>query len=774
MGILTRTIFREISSSALLGMVVFTFVLFLKEVSRLITLLVGTSAPPQTVGYLFLLILPFVLTFTVPVGVLVGVLIALSRMSGDNEIIAMRAAGVPSRRVVYAVMSFALVGFLVTASATLWLTPWSIRQRYKMLTKLAAAQLTADIQPRVFEERFPNRILYVGDVLPGTVAVWKNMFMADVSSPEARTKSNSEAGDGPLITTSEEVIAVPDVARNRIQLSLRNGATHEIGKDTSKYSSTNFPSGTQVLEAEKRGEVRPSTPFSEMDTGPLYRASKGSVEARIELHRRLALPPACLVLALIGIPLGATARKAGKSSAFVLTVIIAFLYWMSLISLTGLARQGTLPVGVAIWLPNFVLGAIGIWAFTRLERSGDFDLVGTTTRFFQEKWQNFRGSLAIADTPHVKGSTATRFLFLPQIVDTYVLSSFLFYFALLLASFVLMTQVYNFFELLSDVVKNHIPMSTVAKYLFFLTPHLIYDSTPMSVQVAVLVTFGVLSKNNEITALKACGVSLYRLAIPILMASTVISISLFAFDHYIIPDANLVQDRLRNQIKGRPEQTFLRPDRKWIAGNNSKIFYYKYFDPQGIMVGVNVYELDPVTFRLRKHISADRARWEPGLKAWAFQNGWAREITNGKLNYQAFNGTIATFPEINEPVSYFLKEDLQEKQMNFQQLADYISELRQSGLDTVRLQVQFYKKFAVPLFAVIMAMIAVPFAFSAGNRGAMAGIGVSFGIAIAYWSVSVLFEQIGNVNQLPASLAAWSPDAVFALGGLYFLARMRT
>ena len=112
--------------------------------------------------------------------------------------------------------------------------------------------------------------------------------------------------------------------------------------------------------------------------------------------------------------------------------------------------------------------------------------------------------------------------------------------------------------------------------------------------------------------------------------------------------------------------------------------------------------------------------------------------------------------------------------MNFRELDAYIRELQQSGFDTVRLQVQFHKKFAIPLFAVIMALISIPFSFIAANRGATAGIAVSFGIAIAYWAVSQLFEQVGNVNELPAVIAAWAPDAVFSLFGLYFLARMRT
>ncbi len=112
--------------------------------------------------------------------------------------------------------------------------------------------------------------------------------------------------------------------------------------------------------------------------------------------------------------------------------------------------------------------------------------------------------------------------------------------------------------------------------------------------------------------------------------------------------------------------------------------------------------------------------------------------------------------------------------MNFQELRAYIADLEQSGFDTVALQVQLHKKFSVPLFALIMALVSIPFAFLAGNRGAMAGVGLSLAIYIAYWSVGQVFEQVGDLSQLPARVAAWSPDAIFSLAGLYFLARMRT
>ena len=142
--------------------------------------------------------------------------------------------------------------------------------------------------------------------------------------------------------------------------------------------------------------------------------------------------------------------------------------------------------------------------------------------------------------------------------------------------------------------------------------------------------------------------------------------------------------------------------------------------------------------------------------------------------FDVFSGGTRTFPELEEQPEYFLHEVKQSRQMNFQELENYIAELSQSGFDTIALQVQLQKKFSVPLFALIMAMVSIPFAFVAGNRGAMAGVGLSFAIAIAYWSIDKLFEQVGNLSQLPPRVAAWSPDVIFALAGLYFLARMRT
>lgn len=779
MGILERTVFREVAVSAVLGSGLFTAVLFLQKLgsARLFETLVRSNAPPEAVAQVLLLLLPSVLTFTVPVGVLTGALIALSRMSGDGEITAMRAGGVPSRKVVAPVLTVAFLGMVVAAAASLWLTPYSIRKTYRILNRLVAAEITAEIQPRVFEEQFPHTILYVSDVIPGPVYRWKGVFMADLTPPEKRSQGGREVSDAPRITVATEALATPDLKRNSIQLSLLNGRTYEAGKDPAAYYTTGFPRGDQVLEAERPSEVRVTRPYVEMPTPVLMREARTSREAQIELHQRLALPPACLLLALVGVPLGVSQRKGGKSAALVATVFLAFLYYMGLISLIGLARQGTLPVGIAIWIPNAIFGLAGLVLIARLEKPGDNDRIGRAQAALSRLWGRLRHPVTPTSVPTGAGSIRPVPI-LPQIIDGYILSSFLFYFLLLLTCFVFMIHVFQFFELLSDMVKNHIPMGRMFAFLFFLTPKLIYDSTPVSVLVAVLVTFGVLSKNNEVTAMKACGISLYRIIVPVVFVSAALACGLFVFDHYVVPGANVKQDAIRNEIKGRPVQTYLRPDRKWIRGQGEgfRVYYYKYLDPgENVMIGVQVYELDPRTFRMRRHISAERARWEPALRTWIFQNGWSREFAREDRDvYWDFTGQAATFEGINEPPGYFLKEVKQDKQMNYRQLAAYIKELEHSGFDTVKLQVQYYKKFSVPMFALIMALISAPFAFLTGNRGAMAGVGVSLGVAAAYWAISLMFEQLGNLNQLPPPVAAWAPNVVFSVAGLYLLARVRT
>ena len=782
MRILSRYVFREILSSAILGTFLTTFVIFLQQVtSHLFEQLVRASASPQTVAKLFALALPPVLPLSIPFGVLVGILIGLGRLAADGEITAMRAAGIPSYRMIPPVMVFATLATVVCICAYVWLTPISIRDMTRAGKRLIASSLTAEVQPRVFDEQFPNTILYIGDIKPGPVVQWRDIFLADLTPPEQRTQGLKQQAEGPRVTTAHEALAIPDVPDKRLQLSLRSATTHEIAKDGVDYTSFT-PHIEQALDAVDKNEA-PERPFREMPTPELYRYTlkpprtnderEQNIESRIELQRRLALPFACIFLGMVGIPLGSSSRKGGKSGGYIWAIFLAFFcYYLAILALVGLAKQRTLPVEVALWLPNAVFGVAGLIFWFRLERPGDKDIVGSVAGWFSRLFRRVAKPLSKAPAAASRSIGAQLHVF--SLIDSYILTGFTFYFVVILFSLVLLTDVYNFFDLMGDIVRNHIPMSHVFEYLFFLNPQLIYVLLPISVLVGVLVTFGILTKNNEVTAFKACGVSLLRLGVPIIMGSLLLSVGLFAFDYYWVPGANLKQDRLRDEIKGRHTQSYQHPEQKWIFGQGSRIYYYQYFDvKKKVMLGVYVFELDPATFDLRGEIAAERAEWQPERKVWVFCNGRSKTLDGiTDRNYQTFQ--TATFPQLTESPEWFLTEVTQDKQMNYKQLKHYIRDLHQRGFDTVGLRVRYYKKFAVPLFALIMAMIAIPFGFLVGNRGAMAGIGVSIGIAMSYWGIDQLFEKIGDVNQLDPVVAAWAPDAVFALAGLYFVMRMRS
>jgi LPS export ABC transporter permease LptG len=299
----------------------------------------------------------------------------------------------------------------------------------------------------------------------------------------------------------------------------------------------------------------------------------------------------------------------------------------------------------------------------------------------------------------------------------------------------------------------------------------------------VLVTFGALSRSSEITAMKATGVSLYRIVTPVLLVAAILSALLFAFDESYLPAANRRQEALLSSIKGKPAQTFLRPDRKWISGQNgasesaepTRIFYYQAFDAdRNVFANISVFEFEPGSFTLSRRMYAESAHWDAAARHWDFENGWERAFANGDAvtSYRAFQQ--ASFAEIHETPIYFKKEERPSQEMSYSELSAYIRDLQQSGFDTTPLRVQLNRKLSYPLLTLVMAILAVPFSLSVGKRGNLAGIGAAVALAILWYVLAGISENLGNVNSLPAVLAAWSPDVLFAMAGSYLLLRTPT
>jgi LPS export ABC transporter permease LptF/LPS export ABC transporter permease LptG len=773
MRILTRYILREVIAHALIGVAIFTFVLFTRDLGRILELVVRASAPLPSVAEIFFFTVPLALTYTLPMSVLVGILIGLSRLAADSEITAMRASGMGVWSFLRVLSIFVVAAWLLALVNGLYVAPRAQAALGHLEDRLKGSQVSFEVQPRVFYEGFPKIVLYVQDVKSAQgAALWKGVFMADLSDAA-----------NPKITLAKEGIVVSE-GQDRLHLHLIDGAVHETPdpQDPGHYQISTFLQTDIPLDLTS-SETKPdeSLPAEVMDTSTLWQkaARVDPVTARwylIAFHKRFALPTACLVLALVGIPLGLSSKKSGKSGGFVLTILLVFVYYT--ISLIGvsLARQGRVSPWFGAWLADFVFLALGLFLLFRAEKR-PFEL--TSFRAFWKR--DSRGPQPVVarsrrENAFERASTRRRMFSatFPTLLDDYILRDFFIYLGMILSSFLVLVIVFTLFELLGDILRNQIPPTVVAEYLLNVTPYLLYNVAPLVMLLAVLVTFGLMQRSNEITAIKAAGTSIYRIVTPVIVAAGVVAVGLFFADQFYLPRTNQRQEALHNQIKGKPPQTYLRPDRRWIFGQNHDIYYYQFFDTDRDQFGnVTVFQLDPASFVITRRIHADRAHWADNLNRWVYEQGWERSLNvSAMANYRVFD--VATFPDLPETPSYFKKEVKQYTEMNYEELSRYIRDLQQSGFDVVRLRVQLNKKLSYPLITLIMAVLAIPFSLSTGKKGAITGVAVAVGIAVFYTVVSRLFEAMGDLSQLPPALAAWSPDLIFVLVGGYLILKVPT
>src|SRR5271154_3826700 len=676
MRLLDKYIGREVGSHAILGLAVFTFVFFVPQLVRLMDLVVRHSGGVFTVALIFLCSLTPVLAFTIPMAVLVGVLIGLGRLSADSEIVALHASGISLRRLLVPIGFVALGCSLGTLVLTFWLSPAAIRTLQSLEERLLLTQAPYAIQPRVFNEQIPHFILYVQDV-EAAATHWRGVFLA--SSGQASTTN---------VTIAQDAQVVADPENNKFELHLGSGSTHEYDpKAPQHYNVTSFGQSEIPVEISSpvAGPKNVAVSDSERSISELL-AEKGPHwrDARVEFHRRIAFPAACLIFALLGVPVGVRPRRGGRAAGLVLTLVLIGGYYFLFVTGAHMAQQGSIAPWAGIWGANIVAAVLGLFFLRRIESIRKPSRIGAAFEsVFSRQQKTQRLESDAAPIPSSNGSIpagSTRVpstavtirqtigagssVGFPMLMDMYLLRQFFYYFLVLLAGFILIFDAFTLFDLLGDISKNNIPVSMVLNYFRYLVPLMVYQLSPLASLVATLVTLAVLAKNNEVIAFKASGMSLYRLVLPLTLAGCLLAGGMFLLDDTFLPYANQRQDALRNQIKGRPAQTYFQPAHQWIFGENGKIYNYELFDPdQNLFGGLSVFELDPTTFQIRRRVFATRATWEPSENTWVLTGGWIRDFDGSKVTkYTPFK--VQSLPEISEPPSYFRREFWQSSQMN--------------------------------------------------------------------------------------------------------------
>ncbi len=814
MKIMTRYIFKEMLGPTALGFAFYTFIILMKNLFDFAGMIIKRSLPASTVGRLLYLSLPHIVVLTVPMSLLFGILIAVGRLSSDSEIIAMRALGISTRTIYRPVFLFSFLVFLINLYLMNFVLPHGNAELQALRSEIFTSQIEKELKPRIFYDEFENLTIYVNDVDPKT-AQWKGVFVADSRSADetrtgtstgpvtiaqqirnARTEAAQPASILPQRSSNKIIVAESGnlsilKPSKQIWLNLKTAETHlwdpkkpaQYDLNTNavqrmrlpdKYSDSGGGYQRSLREMSFRElmeQARWSQYSHDADARETYWAAK------VEMNKMFAIPFACIVFGILGLPLGITNRRGGKSSGFSLSIAIILLYYVMINNLEHLADRGKIGPAVAMWTPNVVLLIVGIYLLIRANR--DTGARRSDTGFFRRMVQTIKsrrtevsGAVADDDEPAVLSRFDITF---PNTLDRYILREFLKILMLVLVSTAALYLIVDYTDLSGDIRANHIPLHVVASYYRFLIFQILNFTMPISVLVSTLVTFGIFSKNNEITAFKSGGMSLYRAALPIIGIALAISVLAYLQLDYVLPYSNQRVEELRNKIKAKRNihaVSAAHQQKLWFLGKGRYIINFLAYDRDDKELSqVQVFEFHPTKFRLTRRVYAEHARWD-GV-GWAFSNGWVRSFGDDNSS----TDTPITRPlrlYYSERPEDFATEARAPEQMTFAQLRRYIETIRKSGYAAEELSVKLYTKTSWPFISLVMALIALPFAFRIGKRGALYGVGIGLILGIFYWMIFAVFTKFGEVGNLPAMLSAWSANILFAIAAVYMFLNVET
>jgi LPS export ABC transporter permease LptG/LPS export ABC transporter permease LptF len=769
LAILDRYVYREVAAPFFIGVGVFTFFLVIDRIYQLTDLVITKSVPFHLVISLLVFMLPAFLTLTFPMALLVAVLLACGRLAGDLEVAALKASGVSPLRLLRPFIVVALLVSLASAGLTLAATPWATAAFQDQLFRILQTRAASGIKERVFNGSFGQLVVYVEEMSASQVAL-KGLVVSDERDP--KLSRIIAAREGRLLTDEEN---------RRITLRFIDGALSETDTgNPRRFRHTAFTlyDMTLPMDARLAAGARAEKPERDLSlpallqrTRDLERADQPAAPYQVELQKRFALPLASLVFVLMGFPLGTRSHRGGRGVALAITLGIVLAYYVVFTSLEGMALRGHLPAWGAIWLPNVVFALVGA-ALLRVTT------VGLPARWTLPLWRLREAvarrpsapAAALASerpAPRFRGPRNSSF-----IIDRYLLREYLMYLAIGLGVGAVLFVVVDLLQTLDRFLRIKPPFVHIVQHFVYRLPGALYEGLPIIVLLATVFLFLSLTRQRELDALKAAGVSLYRTSLPILLMALIISAGAMLFQETLLPDLNGKAEEVDQvRIRGNLPRHLQRQAQLWYRSSDTRFFRMDLVDPVDQSVsGLLLLELDR-SFRVTTRLDAAKAQWT--AEGWRLSNGVFREF--GPANQVRSAPFTSRTLDIPEQISDFIRVNRPPEAMSFLELRTYVRKLRESGHQVGKYVVHLYSKLSFPLIHVIMALVAIPFALVSPRSGGRAvGIGIAIVIAAGYWVVHSMAISFAKADLLPPMLAAWTANIVFAgLGAALFL-RART
>lgn len=783
---LDKYILKELIPSFFLALLIFTFLLLIDKIFDLMELIVGKGVPFFFVLKLLLFILPAFLVLTIPMSVLVSVLICFGRLSSDREIVALKSSGISIYRLLKPVIIFALIAWVATSFIMIELLPMSNYSFKQLIFNLVRQKFSVGVKEKIFSDTFGNFIIYVNEISPTQIGLG-GIFISDERNPSE-----------PRIIVAKEGRLINDEQNRRLTFRLLNGSTHEIiGKGYMKYRKVVFTiyDLNLTIDSPLMSEAEAPKGDREMFLDELIKnaneAKKSGVvhyPYLVEYYKKFSIPFACLIFATIGLPLGIKSRHSGKSAGVIISLFIILVYYLFLTAGESLGDKGKISPFLSMWAPNILFGILAILLLRATARETSMVFLDRLLSpiIWIKTWRKSSTGVMIVQPESIPAQKSLKFQ-IPQkkvkyvkkkvrprskhIIDKYLFREFFKLFFSGVSFVITIFIVVDLFQNIDTFTKYQASFNDILDHYIYRTPAALYQGLPLIVLLSTILLFVILSRSNELTALKNSGMSIYRTSLPIVILAFLITFAAVIFQETLLPYLNQQGEETdKIKIKKQQLQHLQKQHRIWFRSSEGRFFHIELFDPLNYqMSNVTIYELND-NFDVNRRIDSKDVRWIDGM--WRFEKGVVREFNKSSADMATpFN---IKYIQLRETFKDFQKIQKAPEVMSFFELKSYINKLQEGGHTVSKYLVDLYSKLSFPFVNIIMVLVGIPFALKSPRSGKVIGIGISILIAIIYWIIHSAALSLARMGILPPVLAAWTSNIIMGGLGVYLLINTRT
>ncbi len=764
---------RESLAPLFLSFSILTTLVFSQQIARNLEFLFSPFATWQVSSQILLNLLPGVVVFTLPISLLVGITITLSKLSAESEWVAMEALAL---RRWPRVLPFALLGVLSTALLLqlTWRTaPRAVAELRNLRELITLDQAALQIRPRTFITNIPNHLLQIKSI-DRQSGMWKGVLLIK-EDPITKNMQVIAARRGII---SKETTPGAATASPIVEVKLEDGVSLDKLLTPQQHESVSFKEYTYKLALNQaRGPNgaatgSPNEISSRSTTRLLRQASNGSLPANetnligVEIQRRFILSFACLFAIIVACVLNFSPGQRTAKNLYKLVVGFFFciLFYATLTATQAWVLAGKLPAAEMMWLGGIfsLLALIVFWLTQPYMKNYLHQLTRTIPT------RNRNNARPIGEiAPTVKRSGGFKLASVFNLVNYLLLSEVAKFFVVALGILVGTVLLFTLLDISSSLTKNNIKADYALGYLFLLSPQMIYYFAPFAVMLALVATAAALARTGQLGVLFYYAQNLPRLFVSMLLFSLLIIGGMNLLSEVILPTTNREQDDRFRRIKGRTGgdiTSAIAFDRKWVLDQNENIAGFKVTN-----LGNRAEQFDVLQLRLKEEnyylqdilaypqASASPDRTLQGIPSFSYSTDGAGLARLQAIPAQPTSLNLTTDALFKAPA-------FEASKMSLSQLKQYIRDVERVGLSVTSLKMDKAQRLTFPFACLSLACLAFPLAFAQirrSQRGGLLMVGLGIVFALCFWAALSLFETAGKNGLIPIDLAAWAPHGLF-------------